>query len=170
MNNREPSPESIARKKKYGKRYGHKKDKKLVTFYVKENVLDRWDEFCENLGVNRTTLIIRAVNEFIRKHKMEDLKETQLHDLQKKLDDQSKMLGELYDKLANDEEQKADLVLDGEVRGRILEYLEDVNATSKKISHVLKIDRELVIRVLGELKKDKLVNPPNKKGEWSVKK
>ena len=131
-NKKEPSKESIARKEKYGDRYGHKDDKKLVTFYVPIHVLERWDAFCFEVGRKRTDVLKTAMNAWIREHTYDNKNAMQIAEIKEKINGQSETLKQLYDKLANVEKDEKVQVADGKNRGRILGLLEEKPMSSKK--------------------------------------
>lgn len=151
-------------------RYGHRDDTTLVSFWVKKDILAKWDNFCENKGLRRTDLIKNAVTDFMLKRDTEDNAAIALAAAQKQQEQITRKIDQIYDQLA-DLKRPDTRTSDPSLQGRILAFLEEKAFTDAKLSQLMKVDRSLLQDVLAVMKQDRLVKlryTKDHEGEWYV--
>ncbi|MEX2684965.1 MAG: hypothetical protein Q6373_025545 [Candidatus Sigynarchaeota archaeon] len=146
--------------------YGHRDDSRKMSFWIKKTLYDKWDAFCKENSIRKTTLITVAVNEWIRLHSIEGKDNGRLATVEAKIDTVSEKLNTVTEKIAEEQKGKA-IVQDQGVRDQILQLLELSPLMDKRIAGILHLPRDTTLDVLASMKKDKLVRQ-NKKGDWFI--
>jgi hypothetical protein len=129
----------------------HDPDSKQIGLWVNVTILDKWNSFAKGFGVNRTALIITAVNEYIAQHEKSKIAEAALDTLQQQL-------AEAQDVVKSVQEQTTEKVRD---------MLAREPADSATLSWALGITEKEVLKSLKVLEAKKIVQM-DKRGVYHV--
>jgi len=164
-NNKKPSPESEARKQKYGDRYGHKEGKKLVTFYVKDEVLSRWDTWCKERGQVRSQVLIQAMNHWIDEFTSKAKEEMDIEKLRGLL---SEKMDELKEELAEAKIATKTEVFETDTMAKLYSAVKIAGkegARSDDLAELLQKDEDFLVKALESNDSFKIIP---KTGRWKI--
>ncbi|MEX2680502.1 MAG: hypothetical protein Q6373_002805 [Candidatus Sigynarchaeota archaeon] len=143
--------------------YGHRDDTRKMSFWVKKDLAEKWDAFCKDHGIRKTTLFIVAVNDYIRQHALDTFESRKAAELEARQAQLVEKLDGIVGKIAEVARDKPH-VNDAGIRDRILKVLERGGIDDDALAVILGMDRGDVLDILSVMKQEKLVKQI--KGVW----
>jgi len=138
---------------------------KQLTLWVDEALLKKWDAFKRSYSVNRSAMIVTAVNEYMENHRDVQPNTKASMMIEQKLTE----IKDVLDKKADITAEQAAIVNNQNTRARVLQILEMQPCDSERIAFLLGLDEMLLVEILSILRHDKLVTMDGE-GIWHANK